>query len=86
MSVVIRARKSAASQRRSREKLQPAAATTALMVSLSNHDAVAVAALEVIAAHAVLCLEVADHRLDGGAPPHLAADGSGDTPHLAEHS
>ncbi len=56
------------------------------MVSLSNHDAVAVVALEVIAAHAVLCLEVADHRLDGGAPPHLAADGSGDTPHLAEHS
>ncbi len=56
------------------------------MVSLSNHDAVAVAALEVIAAHAVLGLEVADHRLDGDAPPHLAADGGGDTPHLAEHS
>ena len=56
------------------------------MVSLSNHDAVALAALEIVAVHAVLGLEVADRRLDGGAPPHLAADGGGDTPHLAEYS
>ena len=44
--------------------------------------AVAFAALEVVAAHAVLGLEVADHRLDGGAAPHLAADGFGDSAHL----
>ncbi len=40
--------------------------------------AVAVATLEVIAAHAVLGLEVADHRLDGGAAFHLAFDDGGD--------
>jgi hypothetical protein len=33
--------------------------------------------------HAVLGLEVADHRLDRGAPPHLAADRGGDAAHLA---
>ena len=36
--------------------------------------AVAVAALEVIAVRAMLGLDVADHRLDGGWAPHLAAD------------
>ena len=35
-------------------------------------DAVAVAALEVIAIHAVLGLDVADDGLDGGAALHLA--------------
>jgi hypothetical protein len=33
-------------------------------------DAVAVLALEVIAAHSMVGLEVADHRLDGGAALH----------------
>jgi hypothetical protein len=46
-------------------------------------DAVAVAALERVAAHPVVVLEMADHRLDGGATPHLAADGFGDTANLA---
>ncbi len=36
--------------------------------------AVAVAALEVIAVRAMLGLDVADHRLDGGWAPHLAAE------------
>src|SRR5215831_12277737 len=56
------------------------------VVASSGEDgvaAVAVGALEVIAAHAVLGLEVADHRLDGGAAPHLAAHGLGDAAHLA---
>ena len=33
-----------------------------------------------MAAHAVILLEMADNRFDGGAPAHLAADGLGDTP------
>src|SRR5258707_5826920 len=45
--------------------------------------AVAVAALEVIAAQAVLGLDVADDRLDRGAAFHLAADRSGHPAHLA---
>src|SRR5438445_13001230 len=45
--------------------------------------AVAVAPLEVIAAHAVLGLGVADDRLDRGAPLHLAADRFGDPANLA---
>ena len=36
--------------------------------------AVAVAALEVIAVRAMLGLDVADHRLDRGWAPHLAAE------------
>jgi hypothetical protein len=46
-------------------------------------DAVALAALELIAVHAVLGLDVADNGLDSGAALHLAADGGGDAPHLA---
>jgi hypothetical protein len=45
--------------------------------------AVARSALEIVAVHAVLGLDVADHRLDGGAAYHLAADGVGHAPHLA---
>ncbi len=44
---------------------------------------VAIAALEVIAAHTVLGLEVADDRLDRGAALHLAADRTGDATDLA---
>jgi hypothetical protein len=36
-----------------------------------------------VTAHSVVVLEMADHRLDGGATPHLAADGFGDTANLA---
>jgi hypothetical protein len=46
-------------------------------------DAVAIAAREIVAAHAVILLEVADDGFDGGASAHLAADGLGDTPDLA---
>ena len=37
-------------------------------------DAVADAALEMVAPHSVVILEMADHRLDGGATLHLTAD------------
>src|SRR3546814_5388836 len=47
---------------------------------------VAVAALEIVALHAVHGLDVADDGLDGGAPFHLAADGLGDPAHLASQS
>src|SRR5262249_5519908 len=46
-------------------------------------DAVAIAAREIVAAHAVILLEVADNGFDGGATAHLTADGLGDTPDLA---
>src|SRR5580692_12538226 len=36
-----------------------------------------------VATHAVIGLEMADHRLDGGSASHLAADGLGDTADLA---
>ena len=45
--------------------------------------AVAFVALEVVAVHAVLGLDVADHRLDRGAALHLPADGLGDPARLA---
>jgi hypothetical protein len=31
----------------------------------------------------MLCLDVADHRFDGGPPPHLLADRPSDPAHLA---
>ena len=43
---------------------------------------VAVAAFEIIAAHAVLGFEMADNRFDRGAALHLAADRTGHPPHL----
>jgi hypothetical protein len=46
-------------------------------------DAVAVLALEVVALHSMVGLEVTDHRLDGGAALHLAFDGGGGPPDLA---
>ena len=46
-------------------------------------DVVAAATLEVVAVHAVIVLEVADHGFDGGATTHLAANGLGDAPDLA---
>jgi hypothetical protein len=44
---------------------------------------VAVAAFAIIAAQAVIVFEMADDRLDGGSPSHLAADGLGHMPDLA---
>jgi hypothetical protein len=35
-----------------------------------------------VTAHPVVALEIADHRLDSGARPYLAADGFGDTTDL----
>jgi hypothetical protein len=36
-----------------------------------------------VATHAVVVFEKADHGLDGSSATHLAADGLGDTPDLA---
>jgi len=44
---------------------------------------VAVASFEVIAAHPVLGLHVANDRLDCGAATHFATDRGGDAAHLA---
>src|SRR5262249_257316 len=49
----------------------------------SNHTIEIDRFCEIVAAHAVILLEVADDGFDGGAPAHLAADGLGDTPDLA---
>jgi hypothetical protein len=46
-------------------------------------DALAVVALEIIAPHSIVVLEVTDHGLDGGAAAHLATDGFGNTADLA---
>ena len=46
-------------------------------------DAVSLGSLEIVAAHAVLGLEMADDRLDGSAAPHLAANRGGDPADLA---
>jgi hypothetical protein len=35
-----------------------------------------------VTAHPVVILEMANHRLDGGATPHLATDNFGDTTEL----
>src|SRR2546427_11087368 len=70
---------------RSQKSLQPAQ-EEAEVVAGGGQDriaAVAVAALEIIAPHAVFGLGVADDRLDRGAALHLAADRSGHPAHLA---
>jgi hypothetical protein len=46
-------------------------------------DTVALASLQIIAAHAVLGFGVTDDRFDGGAPFHLAADRGGYPAYLA---
>ncbi len=45
--------------------------------------AIALATLEIVAVHAVIDLDMADHRLNGGPSLHLAANGGGDTADLA---
>src|SRR5262249_8589370 len=65
--------------------LEPAQEQAEVVAGSGEHgvDAIAIAAGEIVAAHAVILLEVADDGFDGGAPAHLAADGLGDTPDLA---
>src|SRR2546429_6570165 len=73
-------------QREDAQKLlEPAQEQAEVVAGSGEHgvDAIAIAAGEIVAAHAVIVLEVADDGFDGGAPAHLAADGLGDTPNLA---
>jgi hypothetical protein len=69
-----KARKSAASYLERKWKLRPAAA----------RRAVAVTALEIVAVHAVVGLDVADGRLGRGASFHRTFDRCGGSPDLAE--
>src|SRR5258707_15208358 len=71
MSAVIRAHRSSA---------EPAQEEAEVVAGGGEDgvDAVAVATLEMAAAHAVLGLEMTDDRLDRGSALHLAADGFGD--------
>src|SRR3989442_1234543 len=65
--------------------LEPSDEQAEVVTSGGEHGvgAVAVAALEIVAAHAGLGFNMADHGFDGGASAHLAADRLGDAPHLA---
>jgi hypothetical protein len=65
--------------------LEPAQEQAEVVASGGEHgvDAVAMPAVEMVAAHPVVVLEMAGHGLDGGAPPHLAADGLGNPADLA---
>jgi len=65
---------------------QPAQEQTEVVAGGGEHgvDAVAVAALEVIATHAVLGFEMADDRLDRGTVLHLTADRTGHAAHVAD--
>src|SRR6266513_3311553 len=64
---------------------QPAQEEAEVVAGGGEHgiDPIAVAPLQIIAAHAVLGLGMADDWFDGGSPPHLAANGFGDAPNLA---
>jgi hypothetical protein len=59
------------------------AVLTRLIERIERVGVVAGAALEVIASHSVLGLQMANDRLDRGAELHLAADRAGHPPHLA---
>ncbi len=52
---------------------EPAAEQAEVVAGGGEHgvDAVAVAALEMVTAHPVVVLEMADHRLDGGAATRI---------------
>src|SRR5205807_7957646 len=65
--------------------LEPAKEQAEVVACSGEHgvDAVAIAALEIVATHAVIALQVANDGFDGGATAHLAANGLGDTPDLA---
>ena len=66
------------------EPLEPAQEQTEVVAGRGEHDidAVAVVSSEVVAAHPVLGLHVADNRLDRGEAPHLASDRRDDAAHL----
>src|SRR6266545_6799284 len=68
-----------------RELLEPAQEQAEVVAGGCEHgiDAVAVATLEVIAAHPVIILDVPDDGFDGSTTAHLAANGLGDAPDLA---
>src|SRR5256886_17492323 len=73
-------------QREDAQKLlEPAQEQAEVVAGSGEHgvDAIAIAAGEIVAAHAVILLEVADDGFDGGAPAHLSAAGLGATPDLA---
>src|SRR6266567_613700 len=73
-------------QREDAQKLlEPAKEQAEVVAGSGEHgvDAVAIAALEIVATHAVIALQVANDGFDGGATAHLAANGLGDTPDLA---
>jgi hypothetical protein len=53
------------------------------VVAGGSKNGIDISALEIVAAHPMAVLEMADHGLDGGPAPHLAADGFGDTADLA---
>jgi hypothetical protein len=65
--------------------LRPSSADFITIIAESNfrYRQVAIAALEIVATHAVIALQVANDGFDGGATAHLAANGLGDTPDLA---
>src|SRR5438270_10899403 len=64
---------------------QPAQEEAEVVASRGEHgiDPIALAPLQIIAAHTVLGLGMADDWFDGGSPPHLAANGFGNAPNLA---
>jgi hypothetical protein len=68
--------------------LQPAQEQREVVAGGGEHGVgtVTLATLEIIAVHAVIALQMADHRLDGRAAAHLATNGSGDASHLTRKS
>ena len=70
---------------RARKIFEPAAEQAEVVAGGGEHgiDAVAIAALEIVSAHPMVVLEMADDGLDGGPAAHFAADGFGDLADLA---
>jgi hypothetical protein len=64
---------------------QPAQEETEVVAGGGEHgiDTVTFGSFEIVAIHAVLGLEMADDRLDGGSALHLAPDGGGGAADLA---
>jgi hypothetical protein len=69
-------------QQQGAQKLLDPAQEQAEVVTGSGEHGVALTALEIIAVHTVTVLEMTDHRLDGRASAHLAADRLRDAAHL----
>src|SRR5215470_14606238 len=72
-------------QQGAQKLLEPAQEEAEVVAAGGEHGVVAVAfaALEVVAAHPVILLDVPDDGLDGCTAAHLAADGFGDASDLA---